>query len=66
MGCKCNCGCGDKHGHQGGTCGCHEGPQFGRWLWTKAEKIDWLEDQSANLQAQVKTYEERIAALKAE
>jgi hypothetical protein len=63
---SCNCGCGDKHGHHGGSCGCHQNAQFGRWLWTKAEKIAWLEEQLANLQEEVKAYEERIAALKAE
>jgi hypothetical protein len=35
-------------------------------LWTKAEKITWLEDRLAELNDEVKAYEDRIAALKAE
>ncbi len=63
---SCDCECGDKHGHHGGSCGCHQNAQFGLCLWTKAEKIAWLEEQLANLHEEVKAYEERIAALKAE
>jgi hypothetical protein len=67
MCCQNDCKCGCKgHGHHGGSCSCHEGPKFGHWLWTKAEKIAWLEDRLADLQEETKAYEERIAALKAE
>lgn len=66
MGCNDNCDCGDKHNHHGGSCCCQQSAQFGHWLWTKAEKIAWLEEQLENLHEQVKAYEDRIAALKAE
>ena len=66
MCCNSNCGCGDKHGHHGKSCDCHKGAQFGHWLWTKAEKITWLEDRLTELKDEVKAYEDRIAALKAE
>jgi len=60
-----NCGCGG-HGHHQKSCGCHEGPNFGHWLWTKDEKIAWLEESLEVLQEDVKAYQDRIAALKAE
>jgi hypothetical protein len=35
-------------------------------LWTKAEKIAWLEERLEELKKEAQAYEERIAALQAE
>lgn len=50
-GCRCDCGC---HGRMG--------PAF----WTNEEKVAWLEERLESLREDVKTFEERIAALKGE
>ena len=63
-----SCGCGGRShrgGHHGRSCGCGE-HSFGPALWTKDEKIAWLQERLDGLQEQVKAVEERIAALKAE
>ena len=59
------CGC-KNHDHHHKSCGCQGKAQFGHWLWTKAEKIDWLECRLESLQGEVKAYQDRIDALKAE
>ena len=67
MACQCECGCGCKSkGHHGGSCSCQAGTHFGHWLWTKAEKIAWLEERLEELNKEVQAYEERIVALQTE
>ena len=58
-----NCG---HRGHHQQSCGCQGHAPYGKWLWTKAEKIEWLEERLASLQEAVKLTEERIAAIQAE
>jgi hypothetical protein len=53
--------------HHGGGCGCGCGcSTSGPVFWTKAEKIARLEEVLADLQAEAKAVEARIAALKGE
>ena len=67
--------CCEHKGHHGGKhqrhhCGCscccggHSG--FGPALWTREEKIAWLEEHLQGLREEAKAVEERVAALKAE
>ena len=58
----CSCGSG---GHHGCSCGCG-GHSFGPALWTRDEKVAWLEKRLDGLREEVKAVEERIAALKGE
>ena len=51
------------HGHHGCCCG-HSG--FGPCFWTEEEKVVWLEQYLEGVRGEVKTVEERIAALKGE
>jgi hypothetical protein len=65
----CSCGCGGhshKGGHQGCSCGCGGHSGFGPALWTRDEKVAWLQERLDGLREQAKAVEERIAALKAE
>jgi hypothetical protein len=55
---------GKRRGHHHGCCCGHSG--FGPCSWTEEEKIAWLEQHLEGLQGEVKTVEERIAALKGE
>jgi len=52
--------------HQAGSCGCGDHTDIGPCFWTKKEKIAWLEEYLEDLQAEVKSIEERITALKGE
>lgn len=62
----CGCGCHGGHRH-GGSCGCGGGQtHFGRRFWTKEEKVAWLEQYLADLQAEAQAVEEHIAAMKGE
>jgi hypothetical protein len=58
--------CCQGHGHKGGSCSCRKHGQFGPNFWTKAEKLEWLEEQLDSLREEVKAYEDRIEALKNE
>ena len=60
---QCRC---QGHGHKGDSCGCQKHGQFGPNFWTKAEKLEWLEEQLVSLRDEVKAYEDRIEALKNE
>ena len=57
--------CKSEH-HHGGSCGCSGHSEFGPAFWTNEEKIAKLEQCLKNSREQVKTIEERIAALKQE
>ena len=62
---------GGKHRHRGhhhhrGSCCCGGHSCFGPGLWTRAEKVAWLEDVLEGLREEVQAVEERIAALKGE
>jgi hypothetical protein len=64
------CGHDNHHGgghvgpHLGDPCACGEHANIGPCFWTKKEKIAYLEDYLEDLQTEVKSVEERIAALK--
>ena len=54
---KSNCGCGghgQKHHKDSCGCGCHQGVKFSPNFWTKAEKVEWLEDKLEALKEEVK------------
>jgi hypothetical protein len=54
-------------GHHDRGCGCscrHGASGFQRRFWTKEERIAWLEEYLAELQAEAKGVEERIANMK--
>ena len=66
---------GGKHRHRGhhhgghhhrGSCCCGGHSCFGPGLWTREEKIAWLEQVLEGLREEVQTVEERIEALKGE
>ncbi len=60
-----NSGCGQsKHHHHGKQC-CH-GEHFGPNIWTKAEKIAYLQERLQALQAEANAVAERIDALEKE
>ena len=59
-------GCGHQGSHHSGSCGCGGHTEIGRCFWTKKEKIAWLEENLEDLQAEVKSIQERITALKEE
>jgi hypothetical protein len=59
-------GGGHEGPHLGGPCGCGEHANIGPCFWTKMEKIAYLEEYLADLQTEVKSVEERVAALKGE
>ena len=66
------CGHDNQHGgghggpHLSGPCGCGKHANIGPCFWTKKEKIAYLEEYLEDLQIEVKSVEERIAALKSE
>ena len=54
------------HHHHGASCCCGAHSCFGPGLWTRAEKIAWLEEVLEGMREEVQAVEERIAALKGE
>ena len=66
--------CGNKSHHSGRHRGCHHSDScacgghacIGPCFWSKKEKIAWLEEYLEDLQAEAKSIQERIAALKGE
>ncbi len=66
------CGSESHHGggqrchHHGGSCACDGRADIGPCFWTKQEKIAWLEEYLEDLQAEAKSINERISALKGE
>jgi hypothetical protein len=59
-------GGGHRGHHHGGSCACDGHADIGPCFWTKKEKIAWLEEYLKDFQDEVKSIEERIAALKGE
>ncbi len=57
---------GGHRGHHGGRCECGCHGRLGPAFWTNEEKIACLEELLESLREEVKTIEERIAALKGE
>jgi hypothetical protein len=52
--------------HHVGFCACGGPFRFGPRLWTKEEKISWLEKYLEGLREEAKAVEEHIAAMKEE
>jgi hypothetical protein len=63
---KQGCGCDHQSHSRAHCCCCHGSAHFGPEFWTRDEKINWLEEKLAELRDEMKAYEERIEALKAE
>jgi hypothetical protein len=61
-----SCGCGEHVTHHGTSCHCEGHARPGPSLWTKTEKIAWLEEYLEGLRGEAKAVEERIAALSEE
>jgi len=59
-------GGGHRGHHHSGSCACDGHADIGPCFWTKKEKIAWLEEYLKDFQDEVKSIEERIAALKGE